>query len=136
MQVRILIVLDPSPLKTELHTSLKEAQHQIFAPENKRDTEALLTEGPWDVVIAQVESQTGLPDDVAVLASALTSDLFTQVVYLGVDLTVRTAVELMRAGAWSVVDTSAETLSDILLTVEQAIQERREDLELVKATEG
>lgn len=105
----------------------------VCSGESEAENQGLISEGPWDVVVARfVDVGVGLE----LLTDLLSGDLFTQVIFVGKDLAVKDAVILMRAGSWAVIDEAEESLMEVLEAIGVAAEERKEDMDLVSGSES
>lgn len=105
----------------------------VVSAETEKEVSALVSEGPWDVVVAQFSDMN---DSLELLSDVLSGDLFTQVIFVGNDVAVRDAVLLMRAGSWSVIDMGEDNVDDVIESISVAAEERREDMDIVSGSDS
>lgn len=120
------MVLDDASVGDALKEALKTQEFEVFVARSIEERGSLLSEGPWDVVVS------GLAGADELLAVVLTADLFSQVLFYDSGVSVKQAVDLMRAGAWSVFESGETSVEDLGAAVTEAWGERLADIRLAE----
>ena len=125
----MLVVWSDDNVGDQLKFALSSEGFSVFTARSAAEASNLLDEGPWDVVVGDFSDVIGGHD---LLATALSTDLFSQVIFYENEVTVAQAVEFMQAGAWTVLVASDAGVAGLANAVRGAWMERLTDLELAK----